>query len=111
MSAAALESTVNRIRAIPVTKVTEGAPVAPIKTQCSSCHLRDLCLPCGMNGNDLDRLDSMMFARRKVKAGQTLYREGDRFQYIYAVRAGTLKSRRRPRAHQRRARHPREGGR
>ena len=92
MSTAVLESTVNRLRVIPVTKAAEGAAVAPLKTQCSSCHLRDLCLPCGMNGNDLDRLDSMMFARRKVKAGQTLYREGDRFQYIYAVRASTLKS-------------------
>ena len=92
MSAAALESTVNRIRIVPATQTTDSTPVAPIKTQCSSCHLRDLCLPCGMNVNDVDRLDSMMFARRKVKAGQTLYREGDRFQYIYAVRAGTLKS-------------------
>jgi CRP/FNR family transcriptional regulator len=27
-----------------------------------------------------------------VLAGQTLYREGDKFQFIYAVRAGTLKS-------------------
>ncbi len=69
-----------------------ASPVAPVKTQCSSCHLRDLCLPCGMSGSDMDRLDTLKFARRKVKAGQTLYREGDRFQFIYAVRAGTLKS-------------------
>jgi CRP/FNR family transcriptional regulator, anaerobic regulatory protein len=94
MPTAALESTVTRIRIMSTPQVTEtaGTPVAPIKTQCSSCHLRDLCLPCGMSGNDIDRLDSMKFARRKVKAGQTLYREGDRFQYIYAVRTGTLKS-------------------
>ena len=94
MSTAALESTVTRIRIMSTPQVTEtaGTPVAPIKTQCSSCHLRDLCLPCGMSGNDIDRLDSMKFTRRKVKAGQTLYREGDRFQYIYAVRTGTLKS-------------------
>ena len=31
-------------------------------------------------------------ARRKVKTGQTLYREGDRFQFLYAVRSGTFKS-------------------
>jgi len=92
MSTAALESTVNRIRIMPISQAADSAPIAPIKTQCSSCHLRDLCLPCGMTMKDMDRLDSMMFARRKVKAGQTLYREGDRFQYIYAVRTGTLKS-------------------
>jgi CRP/FNR family transcriptional regulator, anaerobic regulatory protein len=65
---------------------------APLATQCSSCHLKDLCLPCGLAGNDVERLDDLMFARRKVKAGHTLYREGDRFQFIYAVRSGTFKS-------------------
>jgi len=33
-----------------------------------------------------------MFGRRRVAAGETLYREGDRFQFIYAVRSGTFKS-------------------
>jgi CRP/FNR family transcriptional regulator, anaerobic regulatory protein len=89
---AAVETRVNRTtRIVPVSSVLTGAATA-VKNQCSSCHLRELCLPCGMNGIDLDRLDSMNFARRKVKAGQVLYREGDRFQYIYAVRSGTLKS-------------------
>ena len=68
------------------------APIAPLKTRCSSCHLRELCLPCGMTGVDIQRLDSLMFSRRKVLAGQTLYREGNRFQFIYAVRSGTFKS-------------------
>ena len=95
MPAATLESKVQRVRIVSATSIPEAAAatlVAPIKTQCSSCHLRDLCLPCGMTGIDLDRLDSLKFTRRKVKAGQNLYREGDRFQYIYAVRTGTLKS-------------------
>ncbi len=92
MSGASIESTVNRIRVVSASQTVQVPPVATAKTQCSSCHLRDLCLPCGMAGVDIDRLDSMMFARRKIKAGQTLYREGDRFQFIYAVRAGTLKS-------------------
>lgn len=65
---------------------------APLKTQCSTCHLKDLCLPCGLTGHDVERLDGLMFSRRRVKMGQTLYREGDRFQFIYAVRSGTFKS-------------------
>jgi CRP/FNR family transcriptional regulator len=72
--------------------VVERPPATSGKTLCSSCHLRDLCLPCGMAAPDVDRLDSLMFARRRLLAGQTLYREGDRFEFIYAVRAGTLKS-------------------
>ncbi|MBE7939653.1 MULTISPECIES: fumarate/nitrate reduction transcriptional regulator Fnr [Ramlibacter] len=80
-----------RIASVPAT-VRAASPVAPLRTQCSACHLKDLCLPCGLSGEEMQRLDSLMFGRRKVAAGQTLYREGDRFQFIYAVRSGTFKS-------------------
>lgn len=68
-----------------------GVP-APLKTLCSTCHLKDLCLPCGLNGPDVARLDDLRFARRRIKEGQALYHEGDKFQFIYAVRSGTFKS-------------------
>jgi len=76
--------------ATPAAAVPDDA--APARTQCSTCHLRGLCLPSGMDHLDLGRIDGMKFTRRRVKAGQTVYREGDKFQYIYAVRIGTLKS-------------------
>jgi CRP/FNR family transcriptional regulator, anaerobic regulatory protein len=68
------------------------ASTPPLKTQCSTCHLKDLCLPCGLAGSDVERLDGLMFTRRRVKEGEALYREGDKFQFIYAVRSGTFKS-------------------
>jgi CRP/FNR family transcriptional regulator len=80
------------LRFVACETVRDSATVAPLKTLCSTCHLRDLCLPCGMTGPDLERLDALMFARRRVKAGETLYHEGDKFQFIYAVRSGTFKS-------------------
>ena len=92
MSAATPEAFTAPVRIVPRQQATACAPAAPLKMLCSSCHLRDLCLPCGMTGSDVERLDSLMFGRRKVKAGQTLYREGDRFQFIYAVRSGTFKA-------------------
>ena len=93
MTAATIESTVHRIRVVPQGEApATRAPVAQGKTQCSSCHLRELCLPAGMGEIDLTRLDGLAFTRRRIAAGDTLYREGDRFQYIYAVRSGTLKS-------------------
>ncbi len=92
MSAATLESNVSRIHVLSTAAAVQPPAIAPLKTQCSTCHLRDLCLPCGMATPDIDRLDALKFSRRKIKAGQTLYREGDKFQFIYAVRAGTLKS-------------------
>src|SRR6476619_8097821 len=85
MSTATFEAPIHIIRVDPT-------PVAPLKTQCSTCHLRDLCLPCGLTGSETQRLDGLMFGRRRVAARQALYREGDRFQYIYAVRSGTFKS-------------------
>ncbi len=45
-----------------------------------------------MNGVTRARMDSVKFTRRKIKAGQKLYCEGERFHYVHAVRSGTLKS-------------------
>ncbi len=78
--------------AIAAPPAATGTGVAPLKSLCSSCNLRELCLPCGMEGSDIESLDSLMFTRRRVKAGQSLYRAGDRFHSIYAVRSGTLKT-------------------
>lgn len=93
MTTAILEPTVHRIgiaarEASPLAR----SPVARTNTQCSTCHLRELCLPSGMGDIDLTGLDGLAFTRRRIAAGDTLYREGDKFQYIYAVRSGTLKS-------------------
>ena len=70
---------------------TDGSR-APWKTLCSTCHLRDFCLPSGLKGEDVERLDDLHFARRSVRMGQVLYRQGENFQFIYAVRGGTFKS-------------------
>jgi CRP/FNR family transcriptional regulator, anaerobic regulatory protein len=83
---------VSRTIHIVPTPVPSRAAVAPLKTLCSTCHLKDLCLPCGLSGTDTERLDGLKFGRRSVRSGQTLYREGDRFEFIYAVRSGTFKS-------------------
>ncbi len=78
-----------RFRASPL-DVIAAAP--PLNRFCSDCHLRDQCLPCGLASGDFSRLDNMMFGRRRIKASQTLYNEGNAFQFIYAVRSGTFKS-------------------
>jgi CRP/FNR family transcriptional regulator, anaerobic regulatory protein len=92
MPTTTLEAPARTIRIAPVPSYTRATPVPQITTQCSACHLKDLCLPCGLDGTDLDRIDSLNFTRRRIAAGQTLYREGDKFQFIYAVRSGTFKS-------------------
>jgi CRP/FNR family transcriptional regulator, anaerobic regulatory protein len=82
---------VPRAKGASPASIGDGQP-APLKTLCSTCHLKDLCLPCGLTGSDVQRLDGLMFARRRIKEGQALYHEGEKFQFIYAVRSGTFKS-------------------
>ena len=50
------------------------------------------CAQDGVSASEMDLLDRLSLARRRVKLGQTLYREGQRFEYLYAIRCGTLKS-------------------
>ena len=69
-----------------------SAPLVALRVLCSTCHLRELCVPCDMSSSDVQRLDDLKFGRRRVKAGQTLYRAGDHFQFMYAVRSGTFRS-------------------
>jgi CRP/FNR family transcriptional regulator len=76
---------------VPARQVRTAVPTT-LTTLCSACHLKDLCLPCGLAGDEVQRLDGLQFSRRKVKAGQALYRAGDGFHNIYAVRSGTFKS-------------------
>ena len=63
-----------------------------LKTACSQCNLVELCLPFGMSDSDLDQLDELVGSRRKVKRQQNLYRAGDPFEAIYAIRAGSFKT-------------------
>lgn len=91
-AAAIAEAPVRIVRLAPVSAAPRATAVPSLKTTCSACHLKDLCLPCGLSGSEIERLDRLRFGRRKVAAGETLYAEGDKFQFIYAVRIGTFKS-------------------
>jgi CRP/FNR family transcriptional regulator len=63
-----------------------------LKVACSSCSLRELCLPVGLGAHDLDRLDTLVDTRRSVARGDLLFRAGDPFQSLYAVRTGFFKT-------------------
>jgi CRP/FNR family transcriptional regulator len=45
-----------------------------------------------LSNEDLQKLDELVGARRKVRRGQNLYRVGDVFEAIYAVRTGFFKT-------------------
>jgi len=62
------------------------------KVACSSCNLRELCLPIGLSKPDLDRLDGLVALRKTVPRGRALFRGGEPFRTIYAVRTGFFKT-------------------
>lgn len=64
-----------------------------LKVACSSCNLRELCLPVGFSDCELRRLDSLVNTRRTVRRGDTLFRTGGPFTALYAVRTGFFKTR------------------
>jgi CRP/FNR family transcriptional regulator, anaerobic regulatory protein len=64
------------------------------KTVCSTCNLREICLPVGLTQSELEHIDTRLVAgRRKVGRGEMLYRVGDRFDAVYAIWTGFFKTR------------------
>ena len=59
-----------------------------LKIACSSCNLRELCLPLGISSSEMERLDTLVDMRRSVRHGEKLFRIGDPFTALYAVRTG-----------------------
>lgn len=66
--------------------------LSDIKVACKNCGLYDLCLPLGLDGNDLDRLESIIKRSRALKKGEVLFHQGDPFKSVYAVRSGSIKT-------------------
>lgn len=62
------------------------------RVACKDCNLFQLCLPVGIDGDDLERLDNIIKRRRPLKRGDLLFHESADFQSIYAVRSGSLKT-------------------
>lgn len=66
--------------------------VVEITQACKRCGLYHLCGPMGLDDGDMAKLDSVMKRRRSVQKGDYLYRVGEPFSAVYAVRSGSFKS-------------------
>jgi len=64
-----------------------------IKVACSNCNLRELCMPVDLDDSDMDKIDTLVATRRKIKRGDSLFSNGDRFDALYAIRTGFFKTR------------------
>jgi CRP/FNR family transcriptional regulator len=76
---------INRAAARPTPALRKNA-------NCSSCSMRHLCLPQGLSAEEIPKLEALICTAQTVKRGATLYRSGEPFSNLYAVRSGSLKT-------------------
>jgi CRP/FNR family transcriptional regulator len=77
---------------IPIHAVTQSSAARHGTPRCSACSMRSICMPPELSADELARLDSVICTTRSIKRGETLYRAGDTFHSIYAVRVGSFKT-------------------
>lgn len=49
-------------------------------------------MPIGLSTAELERIDDLVAGRRTIKRGTTLFRNGERFSSLYAIRTGFFKT-------------------
>jgi CRP/FNR family transcriptional regulator len=76
----------------PAKACTPLARAAAEPVSCSNCCLRHVCLPCGLGDGDVGQVDELTRVKRRVAKGAVLFRAGDRFETLYAVRSGSFKT-------------------
>ena len=71
---------------------TRVVKLEELRSHCQKCSLIKLCLPMGLEEGDFNKLDSIIQRRRGVEKGEFLYRIGEPFSSVYAIRTGSLKT-------------------
>jgi len=66
--------------------------VDAMRNHCSACGLHNLCLPTGLKESDMSQLDKIIGRRRRVPRDGLLYRTGDPFRNLYAIKVGHFKT-------------------
>ncbi len=63
-----------------------------VKVACSNCNLRELCLPLGLNAQEIDKLETVISIRKRIKRGSAVFSAGEKFTSLYAIRSGFFKT-------------------
>ena len=59
---------------------------------CAQCGVYRLCVPLGLHDGDMTLLESVVKRKETYKRGQLLFSPGERFDFIYAIRSGSVKT-------------------
>jgi len=72
---------------------TPALAATRFRVACSNCNLRELCLPVDLSDDEMRRLELLSHHKRCYASGDYLYRSGDSFKSLYAIRSGSFKTR------------------
>lgn len=66
--------------------------LARLRRTCAECSLQMLCLPAGVDAEDVSRLEAVVQRRRPLVKGESLFRTGDPLRALYVASEGTFKT-------------------
>jgi CRP/FNR family transcriptional regulator, anaerobic regulatory protein len=77
---------------MPLSSMSETHVVkTKLQVTCPNCSLNRLCLPRGLKWQEVERISSLVSRRKTLQKGDYLYRKGDPFRGIIAVKSGSAK--------------------
>ncbi len=65
--------------------------VTSTQVSCNNCSLDNICLPRGLTEAEINSISKVVKARKTLQRGDFIYREGDHFKGIMAVKSGSAK--------------------
>lgn len=85
------------VRVSPQPSTTNVRPIRPalhdVNASCGTCNLRRICMPVEIQDSDAKALfDSLVAHHVRLRKGDVLFRAGDRFAGLYAIRFGSCKT-------------------
>ena len=70
----------------------QAAQPATANSSCSNCCLQSVCLPRGVSATRMAEFNQLATVKRRIPRGVAVYRAGEPFDSVYAVRSGAFKS-------------------
>lgn len=62
-----------------------------LRVDCKNCSLGEICIPRGLDVGEIERVNKIIHKKKTLHRGDYLYRAGDKFESLLALRSGTVK--------------------
>jgi CRP/FNR family transcriptional regulator len=93
-----MQATIAVQHVTPFARVATSGPKVTLRevgsssTACSLCNVRERCMPRGIDPGEMRVLDQLVARRIRLRKGEALFRAGERFMSLYAIRTGSCKT-------------------